>query len=367
MRIPLVVLLGSLALAAPAGAVSGGHSLDIATAPYVAWLPQGCTGTLIAPDRVLTAGHCLDDFPASDVSVIVGQDGNVLNGGRANRFTTAREHGIPAAGFSVHPKFKESFPFAHKSPSNAIALNDVGIVVLKQPVIGVTPIRLSTGAGVEKAGENASIFGYGLTKPTDFNGPKTLQAGDMRVISAGDCEKAYPKAVIASELCAEDFANAKAPFITACGGDSGGPFVLQTPGGPMQIGVTSWGPEVKDAKCGREHLPGVYTRVSSFLSFINDPSPVIEPFPVDTSVDFPHVTGKAKVGETLTCNPGRYGGSPAKLSYKWVWKNKTISTKKTAKAIKSMRGHSVGCSITARNAGGHWTDFAPRIGRIVIR
>jgi hypothetical protein len=53
--------------------------------------------------------------------------------------------------------------------------------------------------------------------------PLTLQAGKMRVISAGGCEKAYPKAVIASELCAEDFANAKAPFITACGGDSGGP------------------------------------------------------------------------------------------------------------------------------------------------
>jgi hypothetical protein len=119
MRIPLVVLLGSLALAAPAGAVSGGHSLDIATAPYVVWLPQGCTGTLIAPDRVLTAGHCLDDFPASNISVIVGQDGNVLNDGKADRFTTAREHGIPAAGFSVHPKFKESFPFAHKSASSS--------------------------------------------------------------------------------------------------------------------------------------------------------------------------------------------------------------------------------------------------------
>src|SRR3954465_8277967 len=117
IRIGVALLAAGLVLAAPAGAVSGGKRAKVADVPFIAALPEGCTGTLIAPDRVLTAGHCLDDFPASSISVIVAQDGNVLNDGKGGRFTTAREHGIPAAGFSVHPKFKESFPFAHTSPS----------------------------------------------------------------------------------------------------------------------------------------------------------------------------------------------------------------------------------------------------------
>ncbi len=94
----------------------------------------------------------------------------------------------------------------------------------------------------------------------------------MTVISASKCAKAYPRTIIASELCGQDLKSKHAPLIQACGGDSGGPFIHQTAQGPVQIGITSWGPEAKDAKCGTRPLPGVYMRVSSFASFINDPN-----------------------------------------------------------------------------------------------
>src|SRR4029077_5762010 len=77
----LLLLATGLALAvaaAPAGAVSHGTQQPIAGAPYVAWLPSGCTGTLIAPDRVLTAAHCLQGFSPLGFSVLVGVDGNAL-------------------------------------------------------------------------------------------------------------------------------------------------------------------------------------------------------------------------------------------------------------------------------------------------
>ena len=365
----LSVLVASAVLAAPAGAVSGGRPQPIADAPYVAWLPNGCTGTLIAPDRVLTAGHCLDGFAASEVSVLIGKDGDALSGTAANPYEAAqRNGGIPARGFSVHPRFRESFPFAHKSPENAIALDDVGVILLSHPVTGIAPVKLAGAAdrADERAGQTGSILGYGITLPALNSTPKSLRTGDMTVISSAACAKAYPHAIIASELCAQDLKHQRPAFVQGCPGDSGGPFVARTPAGPVQIGITSWGPEVKDARCGRQPLPGVYMRVSSYLSFITDPNPVIEPFPPDVFKDYPTVTGVAKVGQTLTCNAPAFGGSPATLSYKWIFNNKTVSTKRTATATRAMAGRSVGCIVTARNAGGHFIAYTPAVGRLKI-
>ena len=192
-RISFLLLAAGLAVAVaavPAGAVSGGRKAAIGSAPYIAWLPSGCTGTLIAPDRVLTAGHCLEGFSPLGYSVIIGKDGNSLVRPGADRFAGAIANGgIPARAFAIHPKFKESFPFAHRSPQNAIALDDVGLILLAQPVSGITPVKVAGAAdrAAEKRGETASIFGYGLTGPSPLAMPKSLRTGHMSVISAAAC------------------------------------------------------------------------------------------------------------------------------------------------------------------------------------
>ena len=71
----LVTALG----AAPAQAGSGGTTLPVEQAPYIAWLGGRCTGTLISPTRILTAAHCLDGQDIADARVLVGIDGNTLN------------------------------------------------------------------------------------------------------------------------------------------------------------------------------------------------------------------------------------------------------------------------------------------------
>ena len=76
----LTVVVAALA-AVPAHAVSGGTTLPIAQAPYVAWLSGQCTGTLISPTRILTAAHCLDGNDAADARVLVGVDGNTIHSG----------------------------------------------------------------------------------------------------------------------------------------------------------------------------------------------------------------------------------------------------------------------------------------------
>src|SRR4051794_22190174 len=75
-RMPCVrVLLAAalfLALAAPAEAVSGGADADPAAYPFIADVGGICTGTLVAPDRVLTAAHCLAGSQLGDLTVRIG-------------------------------------------------------------------------------------------------------------------------------------------------------------------------------------------------------------------------------------------------------------------------------------------------------
>jgi V8-like Glu-specific endopeptidase len=113
----------------------------------------GCTGTLITDRLVLTAAHCIEEMGRRKVV------GFYLGGGEPLRVPFAIGSGAVPASFgerhtiaqrAKHPRFRRP------SPSF-----DVGLVLLDEPVSGVTPAALGRSAGV---GKQCTVIGYGMHK-----------------------------------------------------------------------------------------------------------------------------------------------------------------------------------------------------------
>ncbi len=123
-RTSLLALLCTLIAAAPAGAVVGGEPVAPESVPWLADV-GGCGGMLVAPDRVLTAGHCVMNAPLDHIAgVLVG---------------TEQRHGTR---FAMHPGWR------HANGEHNV-LDDVAIVQLDAPETTVAPVRLGATPGAE--------------------------------------------------------------------------------------------------------------------------------------------------------------------------------------------------------------------------
>jgi len=179
-----------------------------------------CSGTLIRPDVVLSAAHCLDGQRASQVLVGVGPE-------LSNDMKLYK-----ASKLKVHPEYDAS-----------AILDDIALVKLSSPVIGVTPIAEAfDGIGL-LAGEALDFAGFGQTEDGG-SGTRLRVGGEL----GGD---------EATQLCYGQRSGGP------CFGDSGGPAFVVRDEKMYVAGMTSYG----DSACARF---GISTRADAYETFIHD-------------------------------------------------------------------------------------------------
>ncbi|XP_058144027.1 serine protease 52-like [Dasypus novemcinctus] len=201
-----------------------------------------CGGSILSEWWVLSASHCFQGRNASDLEVSYGEENLHLQ-------NLTR---LKVASLIPHPRFN---PW--------ILDSDIALVLLKSPLsfsVRKSPICLSEVTDIHKW-ENCWVTGWGITVPMQAKSP-VLRKVELKLVKWKKCSNSV-FLLTKNMLCAMDPEGGK----DACQGDSGGPLVCQKKENKTiwyQLGIVSWG-----MGCGRQNKPGVYTKVSNFLSWID--------------------------------------------------------------------------------------------------
>ncbi|MFD6549517.1 trypsin-like serine protease [Streptomyces sp. NPDC058398] len=235
--------------------IIGGSETTISSAPWMVQLSyydstagtgSFCGGTLVAPNKVLTAAHCVAGLDWADNGAVVAGATGLLDSANGTVAGVHRQWS--------HPHFTSS-----------TLQNDVAVLTLDRPLENQWAKLVAAGdSAAYKAGNSATVYGWGLTSgAADADLSANLRKVTLPLVSDSTCNSAMNSVLGEDDFVEGSMFCAGTPATGAdegtkspCNGDSGGAVMS---GGKI-VGIVSWGV----SGCTAKGAYPVFTKVSSY-------------------------------------------------------------------------------------------------------